>query len=159
MAAPSTGGRLLGAPPEESTPTPEESAYYDERFAAVQEEKRQALEDPGPTWREWFYYSASKWWIGLGLLILDAWLVAFWLENGVYVGIAPSLAVALYAEFLFARVLWYRPSDDGTGTGRGFHRSWLRPVPYGRWTPEADRVRAGLPALPGEGASRSDEFL
>jgi hypothetical protein len=105
----------------------------------VAEEKRRALDDPGPTWREWALQSAAKWWIGLGFLIVDAWLIAGLYDLGVaafvYVG---SLALAFYAEFLVWRVLWYEPGDFR----RKFRRTWYRPVAYGRWTPEADYFRA-----------------
>ncbi len=48
-----------------------------------------ALDDPGPSWREWFFQSAAKWWIGLVSLIVDAWVVVTFLEAGLYADDGP----------------------------------------------------------------------
>ncbi|HTW39534.1 MAG TPA: hypothetical protein VMF04_01565 [Thermoplasmata archaeon] len=122
----------------------------------VAEEKRKALEDPGPSWGEWFYQSAAKWWVGLAFFILDAWLIVECLDLGSLLLILPTLAAALYAEFLLYRVLWYIPTD--VRRNRRFRRSWFRPVPYGRWTAEAEYYRAHPVAVPTDGPS-ADDFL
>ncbi len=137
--------------------TPQEEAELDERLERVAEEKRRALAHPGPSWHDWFYFDAMKWFVGLGCLIVDAWIAAFWLEVGVPLGMAPSLAAAVYGEFLLFRVLWYRPEE--VVRGRRFQRTWFRPVAFGRWTPEADQIRAGLATPGGEAQRASDEFL
>ncbi|MGA8542997.1 MAG: hypothetical protein WB947_05620 [Thermoplasmata archaeon] len=122
----------------------------------VVEEKRRALEDPGPSWREWFFQSAAKWWIGLVYLIVDAWVVVTFLEAGLYAETVPAVIVALYLEFLLYRYLWYSP-DLSRSRGR-FHRTWIQPVPFGRWTPEADAARAH-PSAASDAGPAPDEFL
>ncbi|MGI0155841.1 MAG: hypothetical protein ACREDE_06880, partial [Thermoplasmata archaeon] len=107
----------------------------------VAEEKRRALEDPGPTWREWFFQSAARWWIGLAFLIVDSWIVVTCIDAGVPLVAVPSVGAALYLEFLAFRYLWYVPSD-GPRRRRPFHPSWSRPVRFGRWTPEGIAARA-----------------
>ncbi len=110
----------------------------------VAAQKKAALADPGPPWKEWFLRSASKWYIGLGLLILDSWVVGTWLGYGLYLPILPSLAAALYAEYLLWQYLWYRPEEYRRGQHRRLHGSrWLHPVPYGRWTAEGESARLG----------------
>jgi len=121
----------------------EESYSLNERLARVAEEKRRALQDPGPSWKEWWQYSGSKWWIGLGLFIGDIWLVLTWLEVGSVVGAVLSIVAALYLEFLLYRFLWFRPSPEHPSPRGPFRRTWLRPVEFGRWTPEAELVRRG----------------
>ncbi|MGA7923785.1 MAG: hypothetical protein WCA77_07405 [Thermoplasmata archaeon] len=123
------------------------------------EERKEAIADPGPSWREYFFYSFLKVWIALGLLILDAFVAGIWFHPINLVGLVASLAAALFLEFLLYRYLWYRPAIERSGTR--FKRSILRPVPYGRWTPEAERVHSGLPAQPPRPAAGPDprEFL
>lgn len=123
----------------------------------VAEEKRRALEDPGPTWREWFFHSAAKVWIGLGFLVVDAWLLVACLDVGVWQAAVPVLAAALYIEFLVYRYLWYSPNEFRPS--HRFHRTWYRPVAYGRWTLEAEYVRAHPGAAVADDAPRADEFL
>jgi hypothetical protein len=130
------------APPEERSDTgddPFQRRILREQLDRVAEEKRRALEDPGPSWREWALQSAAKWWIGLGLVIVDAWLIVECIDLGNGLLILPVLVLALYSEFLLYRFLWYEPSD--VRRNRRFQRTWYRPVAYGRWTPEADYVR------------------
>src|SRR5580693_9954310 len=110
------------------------------------EERQQALEHPGPTWKEWFYRSFLKVWIPLGFLIVDSWIVGYWVEAHQPIGIPPSLVAALYLEYLGFLYLWYRPRDDPSHSVRGERRRrWIYPVEFGRWTTEGERVRAGLP--------------
>jgi hypothetical protein len=111
----------------------------------VELEKELALREPGPSWREWALFTGLKPWLGVGFLIADAWIVAAWLEAGSYLGLSVSLAVAVYLEFLLYRYLWYRPDPADAGRRASFRPTWSRPVRYGRWTPEAERMRAGLP--------------
>lgn len=116
MASSARRGLLLGPPP-----TPEE--------------RKQAIEDPGPSWREWFYFSFLKVWIPLGFLILDTILAAGWVESHNWIGLGVTLAVALYLEFLAFLYLWARLPLEQDRT-QPFRPSWFRPVRMGRWTPE-----------------------
>jgi hypothetical protein len=108
-------------------------------------EKQLALREPGPTWREWAFFTGFKPWFAVGFLIADAWIATGWLEAGNLVAMGVSLVAAVYLELLLYRYLWYRPHPQEI-RGRGpFHATWLRLAEYGRWTPEAERARAGLP--------------
>src|SRR5580658_2712569 len=145
----------MQAPPLElgDEGTPEEELAFRERLEAVVEEKRQALLDPGPPWREWFLYDGAKWWMGLLFLIFDTWIVAGGLEaNLIALGLL-ALLPATYLELLLWRFLWFRPSLDRPVRG-GFTPSWLRLTEFGRWTPEGTIVRtSGRAALGPEGAN------
>ena len=151
--------------PAESPPEFDEATR--ERIEIVAEEKKKALEEPGPSWRDWLYYEAFKWWLAIALLVVDSWVVAQWLElsatvgvNLAVVGAVLSILGAIYVEFLLYRYLWYRPHPDAPRLRRGqFRRSWMRPVEYGRWTPEAKRVREGLAAEPNATDIDANEFL
>lgn len=103
----------------------------------VEEEKRLALRDPGPSWREWWFYSASKWYVVLGMLIVDSWAMFSWYQVGIPLAGVGTLVGAVYAEFLLYEYLWYRPGDRSPAAARRFRRTWYRPVRRGRWTPEA----------------------
>jgi hypothetical protein len=135
----------LPGPPD----TPAEEAAYRDQLAFVIEEKKQALADPGPSWREWFLFSAMKWYLGLAFLIGDAWIVVTWFEVGVAWAALATLVAAIYLEYLAYRVLWTRPPIDRPIRAT-FQRSWHTPVQFGRWTPEAELYRAGrlVPAGP-----------
>jgi len=129
------------APDEELTP--EERAALVAQMDRVREEKQAALRAPGPTWREWFYYDAMKWWIGLGFLIVDVWIVGWWVEGAPFVAGLAALIFAIYLEFLGFRFLWYRPKETTACRRGAFRPSWTRPVEFGRWTPEFQLVRQG----------------
>ncbi len=137
----------------------EEWARLEEQYDRVKEEKRRALADPGPGWREWWFRSASKWYIGLGLLIADAWIVTFWIEEGSVVAAFATLAVLLYLEFLLYQYLWYRPAPTVRADRAKFRPSWHRPVRFGRWTPEADLARIHPEALRAEDGPDLHEFV
>jgi len=138
-------------------PAPDEDteASFDDRVAV---EKARALEEPGPSWRTWFFQSALRGYYFLGILIVDVQLFVFWLEVSNVPGHVASLVVALYLEFLLYRYLWYRPRDDVAPQG-SFRRTWLRPAEYGLWTPEADLVRAGVSIYRTEEGPSPKEFL
>lgn len=148
-----------GSDPSEKLPNPEEEAAFEARVDAVFEQKRQALAEPGLTWKEWFFYDAAKWWVGLLFLIVDIWIFAFWYGIGSTVGLAASLVAGLYLEFLLFRFLWYRPSSEEPRRRSSFRPSFLRPVPYGRWTPEAAGGGAMLLPAAGETGPDPKEFL
>ena len=107
------------------------------------ETKAKALEDPGASWREFVYFELAKVWIALSLFILDSWLVVFWWETPYPLLAAPTLALAIYGEFLLYRYLWYQPDPEKEYLRKEFHATWLRLTRYGRWTPEAWRIRDG----------------
>jgi len=136
-------------------PAPEEELSIAERLDLVEEEKRRALADPGPSWTEWFLYSGAKWWMGLLFLIIDVWVIVTWIELGSLVLLLASLVLVSYAEFLLWRYLWYRPSE----WHRDFHATWFTPVRFGRWTPEGAQVRAGTPLGEFEDGPNPHEFL
>ncbi len=145
--------------------TPEEEAAYRTGLERVQEEKQAALRHPGPSWREWFFFDAMKWWLGIVFLIVDAWIATSWIGGGNdtagnALGLAASLAGALYLEVLLYRYLWRRPVDRDMIGRSGFRPSWKALREVGRWTPEASfvasrRARQGID----EGAPDPSEFL
>src|SRR5580658_8525580 len=138
--------------------TPEEELAFRERLEAVVEEKRLALQDPGPPWKEWFLFDGAKWWMGLLFLILDTWIVTAGLEAGLLVVGLLAVIPASYLEVLFWRFLWYLP-PEGNSIGTRFHRTWIRPVEFGRWTPEGTTIRIhGRDSLATEGVNPR-EFL
>jgi hypothetical protein len=145
--------------------TPEEEAALTDGLDRVRAEKRRALEDPGPSWREWFLYSGSKWWIGVGFLIVDVFVSGTWIADGAFssdrlIGALASLAVALYLEILIYGYLWRRPTDAELAGNREFRPGALRLRQVGRWTPEGTRFPSGrLPVRAEDGAPSPHEFL
>lgn len=151
---------LLTPPKDREESTAEERQRLREQIERVVQEKQEALLDPGPTWHDWAYYVALKWWIAVALIVLDSLLAAQWLTWGNYLGLGLSLLLALYAEFLLYRYLWARPAPASTRRHGPFRRSWYRPVEYGRWTPEADYARThGHPPEIDAGGPVLEEFL
>jgi hypothetical protein len=115
-----------------------------------EEEARKAIEAPGPSWTEYFFGPFLKMTVLMGFLILDSWIAGYWLEARVYYPLLPSLAVALYLEFLGFMYLWHRPSADRSASVREeFRPTLIRPVQFGRWTEEGRRVHRGLSPYPG----------
>ena len=113
-----------------------------------EEQKKRSVAEPGPAWREWFYFEFVKVWGILGLLVADSWLaVTFAVPLNLPVLVA-GLAVAFYLEFLLYRFLWYRPDPEESYQRDGFRRTWTRPAQFGRWTTEAWRAREGLNPMP-----------
>ncbi|MGD0250332.1 MAG: hypothetical protein ABSB97_05550 [Thermoplasmata archaeon] len=146
-------------PRQEDQESPVERAALREQLDQVEAEKRQALLEPGPSWREWWYFSASKWYVGLGLLIIDSWVLGTWFELGSWTGATLSLIAAVYLEFLLYQYLYYRPHPDAERR-RGRERLvWVHPVDFGRWTPEGQILRSGG-RIPGVSDSpTAEEFL
>ncbi|MGA7477213.1 MAG: hypothetical protein WBW47_08425 [Thermoplasmata archaeon] len=125
----------------------------------VADEKARALQEPGPGWRTWFFQRALRGYYLLGMLIVNVQIVVAWYEAASVTGLVVSLAVAIYLEFLLYRYLWYRPPYEAPPPRGRFRPTWTRPVEYGRWTPEADLVRAGVPIYRGEEGPSPKEFL
>ena len=151
-------------PVDDAELTPEEREAYLQGLERVREDQLRALHDPGPTWREWFFYDAMKWWVGLLYLILDSWIFVGWVTTVGYTswggaGLAASLVGALYLELLFYRYLWRRPSDEDARPG-SFRPGWRALREFGRWTPEEAAFRAGKAhRRRQDGSVDSHEFL
>ncbi len=122
---------------------PASEAYDSDALDVVRRERKAALEDPGPSWREWFLFSGAKWWIGLGFLIVDAWVITSWFDPFNPVGIGLSLAGCLYLEYLAYGYLWYRPAELRPSGSPPFRPTWYRLREFGRWTPEQAEALAG----------------
>ena len=155
----------LGGPAHAEELTPEQQDAYEAGLERAEQEKRQALLDPGPSWREWFFFDAAKWWVGLGFLIVDVWVVASWIAAGTFsivraVAALLTLVGAIYLELLLYRYLWRRPSDTGPRRPGPFRPSWRALREVGRWTPEEARRRATGDSGPAaDGSLRPDDFL
>lgn len=135
----------------------------DYAFAAqidrVEAEKQAARDAPDIPWRVWWYQSGSKWYVVLGFLIVDVWVVGTALSYGLGVLLFVCVAGATYAEFLLYRYLYYEPDPDGPRRPGPFRRSWTRPVEFGRWTEEGAARRAGRTVRPSDGGPDPREFL
>ncbi len=156
-----TLGRLKSAP-DPGTITPEEETEVEAQLARVRDEKARALRDPGPSWREWFLYHAAKWYLGLAFLIVLAWEIGYLLPPSSVTPdvVLPLVVGTVYAMFLAYQILWHRPSAGPSRSARHRSRSrLLRPVAFGRWTPEAAAARAGLVLPPPETGPDPREFL
>jgi hypothetical protein len=108
----------------------------------VRAEMDRARADPGPSWREWFLFHGSKWWIGLGFLIVDTWIVVSAIQIGLGLALV-VLAIALYLEIFTWQFLWHRPESISIRPPDKNRLWWIRPVSVGRWTPEAEEIRMG----------------
>jgi hypothetical protein len=106
------------------------------RLRPTPADRSAAVADPGVPWKDWFYFSFLKVWIGLGFLIVDAMVAGFFAEQRQYVGLVLGTAAAFYLEFLAYRFLWTRPGPEEERS-TPYRPSWYRPVRFGRWTPEA----------------------
>jgi hypothetical protein len=151
-------------PEDDSDLTPEEREAYLHAIERIREDQLRALRDPGPSWREWFYFDAMKWFLGLVYLILDSWIFVGWVTTLGFTpageaGLIVSLLGALYLEVLFYRYLWRRPHEQEDGVGP-FRPGWRALREWGRWTPEEEMYRAGkLPRAPADGSPNPHEFL
>ncbi len=128
--------------------TPQEEAAWDAGLARVAEENRRAIQDPGPSWKEWFLYHGAKWWVLVAFLVVDSWVVTGWFSYGAIstsgaVFAALSLTLAIYLELLIYRLLWRRPPEDSARRSRRFRPGWTALREVGLWTPEAARFRSG----------------
>jgi len=142
-----------------SVPDASDEFAFRQQVDRVVDEKRRALADPGPSWREWWFHSGSKWYVGLAFLIFDVWVVGFGLEIGLLSVAIGLFVLALYGEFLLYRYLYYEPEIDVTGPRTPFRRTWYRPVEYGRWTAEGEVLRAGGTVVVPDDGPDPKEFL
>ncbi len=106
----------------------------------VDHEREAALRAPGPSWSDWLYSQAIRWWLGIALLIVDTWIAAGWIEIGAWIPLAVSLVAALYLEYLLFQYLWHPYDPELRGR---FRRSWHTPVEVGRWAPDRERALRG----------------
>jgi len=136
------------------------SASFSSRVAqadAFEKSRAEALADPGPSWRDWFLYHASKWWVALGFFIVDMWILLTFVAPFNPVALGLSLAAAVYLEFLAYRFLWYRWDPENAKDVGPFQATFLRPRKYGIWTPEADQLKRG--EMPANTGPRREDFL
>lgn len=124
----------------------------------TEEERLQALEDPGVPWRDWFYFSFLKVWVCLGFLILDGLVAGAFAESRNFVGLFVALLIAVYLEFVLFQYLWIRPGPDDLRAST-FAPSWYRPARVGRWTPETFYPERFRMAKPSETGPDPNEFL
>jgi hypothetical protein len=143
----------------EGSSDPYQRQILRDQLDRVAEEKRRALDDPGPSWHDWFYFDAAKWFVGLGFLIIDAWIIVTCLDAGVAIAVFPALVAALYLEFLGYQFLWYEPRPGGPRRRGPARRSWVRPVAQGRWTPEGVRAREHPSSAAPDQGPAPEEFL
>lgn len=128
------------APPSSSPPKYRDSGYLPKLEGPLRQE---ALSDPGPTWGEWLIGPFAKVWLALGLFVVDSWIVVLWTVPFNALGLLLSLAGALYLELLLWRYLWFAPDREEDLKNLPFKPSWDRLTRFGRWTPQASRLRAG----------------
>lgn len=146
--------------------TPEEEAALQLGLERVAEDKRKALLEPGPNWKQWFFYQGMKWWLPVLFLIVDSWIAASWIGNDSFaaanvLGMVVSLVLAVYLEGLAYLYLWREPSDQEAATGGRFRPGWRGLREYGRWTPEGERRRRWAASSPPSepGAPEPRDFL
>jgi hypothetical protein len=111
------------------------------------ETRRSALDDPGASWQEWFYFEFAKVWILLGFFVGDSIAAVSFADPFDPALMLSVLFLLSYLEFLAYRCLWFRPDPEKEWRFTEFRPSWLRPVRFGRWTPEAFRLRQGRSAF------------
>jgi hypothetical protein len=132
---------------------------FESQVDRVAEEKRRALEAPDIPWRTWWFHSGSKWYVGLGFLIIDIWILGLGFETGSLLLAAVLMALAIYGELLLYQYLYYYPPEQLPGHRTPFRRTWFRPVPYGRWTTEGEVLRAGGTVITPDQGPDPKEFL
>jgi NADH:ubiquinone oxidoreductase subunit 3 (subunit A) len=145
--------------------TPEEQAAWQAGVERIEQEKREALRAPGPSWHDWFFYDNAKWWVGLLFLVFDVWIAGTWIDGGNLstlgaVGLALSLVLAVYLEYLAWGYLWRRPALVTERSHRLFRPNWRALREFGRWTPEGAGLRGrGSVVAPEDGSPNPREFL
>jgi hypothetical protein len=121
--------------------------------------RRAAVAEPGPSWSEWARGPLAKAYLALGFFIGDLLLLVTGLQPPDPFVFAAVLFV-IYLESLLWQYLWYRPNLDRESRSGTFQPTLLRPARYGRWTPEAERARAGVDPFGNERVGPDpDEFL
>jgi hypothetical protein len=98
------------------------------------EERRRAIEEPGPSWKRWALDTGLKPWVALGFLILDGGVFLTLYGSGTewgYILSGPTVAGALFLNYLAWQYLWHEPRD-GESPAR-FRRTLLHPFYMGRF--------------------------
>ncbi len=152
---------LADAAPAGSAPPkpPRRHHWWDGYMAPLSdEERRRAIEEPGPSWTEFLLFSYLKWLLGMGFLIADSTILLTFLLPLDPFALAVTFALALYLEYLLWQYLWHRPplQEGRRFVDPDFRSSWHHPVAYGRWTPEAKAVREGADLSPRRGPDPRD---
>ena len=128
----------------------------EQKAEAWEDARQKALDDPGPGWKEWFLYHGAKMWVALGFFIADMWIFLTWVSAFNAIGLALSIAAAIYLEILAYRYLWYRVNPEAPRPTEPFRRTWLRPREFGLWTPEGAMAKRGEIPRSGSGPRRED---
>lgn len=121
--------------------------------------REQAISEPGPTWGEWLVGPFAKVWLALAFFIADSWVFVLWAVPFNPYAMAGSIAAALYLEFLCWRYLWFAPDREDDLKHLPFRPSWTHLTRFGRWTPQAARVRAGQDPYEAPAAEDMTEFV
>ncbi|HEV2317395.1 MAG TPA: hypothetical protein VGV89_07475 [Thermoplasmata archaeon] len=122
------------------------------------EERQKLVDDPGPSWTQYFYYDFLRWWGLLGFFVVDALIVTSFVRPLILAAMIPSLVLATYLEYLGYEYLWYRPNLEKEWRRGPFHPTWYRPFRFGRWTIEGETMRRGVDPIPVTGPDPT-EFL
>jgi hypothetical protein len=152
-------GEAIRATDADDVPDPAAEFAFESQVDRVQEEKRLAREAPDIPWRTWWFHSGSKWYVVLGFLIIDIWILSLGFETGLFLVMAALMILAFYGELLLYQYLYYYPPEHLPGHRTSFRRTWFRPVPYGRWTTEGEVLRAGGTVATPEQGPDPREFL
>jgi hypothetical protein len=124
------------------------------------DERQKALEEPGPSWKEWALTSGLKGYVVFGLLLLDALLlVSFEEAPGDWKwGALAVLPFLLYANFLILAYLWAKPPDPH-GPRKKFAPSLRHPFLVGRWHPDRAKALSRERSFGAEGDVHPEEFV
>lgn len=121
--------------------------------------REQALRDPGPTWSEWLIGPFAKVWVALGLFIVDSWILVLWVAPFNPAALVASLVAAVYLEFLLWRYLWFAPDREDDLRNLPFRPRFTQLTRFGRWTPQATRLRAGQDPYESHAVDDMTEFV
>ena len=145
-----------GNSPTPSAPKYRTSGYFPKLEGPL---RQRAIEDPGPTWGEWLIGSFAKVWLALGFLVVDSWILVRWVMPFNAGALAASLAAATYLEFLLWQYLWYAPDREEDLKNVPFRPRWDHLTRFGRWTPQARRLREGQDPYEAAPADDISEFV
>lgn len=155
---------LPGSGSEKRESTLEERRRFREAAEEIDAQKRHALAQPGPSWHDWWYYRASKWYVVLFYFVVDGTCFSL---LGMLLGYfsVPVVVAIVYGEFALYQYLYHRTNLDTRHRGETFRRTWYRPFDVGRWTPEGTARRAGAlrgprePGVPTDEGPKPEEFF
>jgi hypothetical protein len=141
--------------------TPRKNILLPERVTG--EERKRALEEPGPSWKEWAYATGLKPYVALGLLVLDGLLLAS-IEEAPQLWVRWSALVALpfliYANYYLYAYLWASPPETPELRKARAKPSVRHPFYVGRWHPRRAKALEEQKAFLDHGAQVApEEFL